>query len=167
MKLKTKFALVLFVIVAVVSILFLRKQNSISREKTALATDLKLLGNFEPKTLEVQRELIQGSLERQLLFEVRSAYDNFDVSAKVDAETYIAFSKLAEGLRSSNNIVRETTGDMVRHILTRWVRRRDDLRSHPEINAFFKAYSAGKFAALQQFLKAYPESPESKYLNEI
>lgn len=111
--------------------------------------------------------LIDGSTERAQLFEIRSIYDRFDPKSPITSKMLNDLRTMGAGLVSPNEIVRETTGDLVRHILSSWVRHHENPKIYPEIDVFFRFYAKENCQSLKEFLTRFPDSPEAQYLKQI
>lgn len=108
--------------------------------------------------------LMSGTKARDQLFEVRAAYDRVQLHNTND-ETLKSLFVLANGLVAENEIVRETTGDIVRHILTEYLLS-GGARS-PVVDEFFKFYKKSGSRSLAEFLKTFPDGREAQYLGAI
>ncbi len=122
-----------------------------------------------PEKAQGASSLVAESPERIQMFEVRDAYDRLKLKANPDQELLGQLTTLGRGLVSENAIVRNTTGDIVRHILTAWVRERpqSDWHQSLEIDEFFRLYKQSSDPSLAEFLKAVPVGPETQYLKTI
>ncbi len=110
-----------------------------------------------------------GTHDRAQMFEVRSAYDQLNLNGDIGSRQIFNLSTISEGLCAKNSIVRATTDDIVRHILTSYVRhhRRGNWHKNRIVDEFFKLYKKNPGADLAHFLRVFPNSPEAEYLNEI
>lgn len=110
-----------------------------------------------------------GSSDRQAMFEVRRAYAQINIEGDFGDEQRKDLLALGRGLSSENEIVRATTDDFIRHLLTSFVRARPRPRWHQdsELDVFFGFYKRSSSESLKNFLKLYPGSPEAEYLKTI
>lgn len=133
----------------------------VSELNTLEAAAAARLGSTEP------RPLTRDNPERAQLFAIRAVYDEMSPRQRLTPATLRALRQLGDGLVSSNEIVRETTGDLVRHLLSAWIRHEAPLMREREVQAFFRFYAHVGSRSLREFLRAQADGPEAKFLNEL
>jgi hypothetical protein len=116
-----------------------------------------------------QNPLVAGTADRKQLFAVRHAYSSIDLNANIGPREWQQLATIAKALTSHNAIVRDTTEDIARHMLTLWVRSRPDSEWHrqPEIDAFFRTIKEFNGPSLKRFLTMLHDGPETRYLGQI
>lgn len=112
--------------------------------------------------------LNRESADRTQLFAVREAYSQLSLNDNGDDQLSLLMT-IGQGLSSPNKIVRDTTADIVRHILSSHVRESAPANWHRNeaLDAFFRLYKHSSSRSLADFLKIYPSGPEAEYLKTI